>query len=336
MRILLIKFTSLGDLIHALAAITDAASFFPSLKVDWMIDESFHEVALWHPAVDQIFKTSHRTWRKGIFSSIKPIWNLIHKVRQNDYDLIIDGQGNFKTALMSLFIKGRVAGFDRKSAREWIASFAYSQKFPASWSMHAIDRLRHLFALSLGYPIPQTPPNFRLDISRFSTPPDVPKPYIFFIHHASWKTKLWPLQHCQKLVQLICELGYHILLSWGNMEEKIRAQKICIHPKAILLPKLTLSEIAPLLLNAKAAVSMDTGLSHLAAALNVPTVTLYGPSDSGIIGSNGKLQIHLQSKLSCAPCHQKKCRFKVSSPPCLEALNPEEVLDKLALDTCNR
>ena len=217
MRLLLIKFTSLGDLIHALPAITDAAIALPHLKIDWMIDEAFYEVASWHPAVDQIFKTSHRTWKKGLLQAALPIWRLIQNVRKNRYDLIIDGQGNFKTALMSLFMKGPTAGFDRSSVREWVASFAYSRKFPAPKTAHAIDRLRQLFALSLNYPCPTTPPDFGIERSRFSLPSIYPMPYVFFIHNASWKTKLWPLQHGKKLVRMIGELGYHILLPWVNM-----------------------------------------------------------------------------------------------------------------------
>ncbi|HSX38355.1 MAG TPA: lipopolysaccharide heptosyltransferase I [Chlamydiales bacterium] len=344
-RILLIKFTSLGDLIHALPAVTDASNAYPDLKIDWMIDENFAEVATWHRSVDQIFLTSHRTWAKKIFKSIQPISSLIRSVRKTTYDLVIDGQGNFKTALMALFMRGPTAGFDRKSVREWIASFAYQRTFAASKSAHAIDRLRTLFASSLGYPYPTIPPDFGIEKSRFFSSLLIPKPYIVFIHNASWDTKLWPKEHAKTLIHWITEKGYKVLLPWGNEKEKGRASELCVNQDAILLPKLTLSAIGSLLCEAKACISMDTGLSHLAAALNVPSITLYGSTHSGLIGTCGNEQFHLQSQIPCAPCNQKKCRFPGPSlnPPCLAALTPQQVvqslvqiLDKPILNICNK
>jgi heptosyltransferase I len=344
-RVLLIKFTSLGDLIHALPALTDAARAHPGLKFDWMIDESFAEIAKWHNAVDKVFVTSHRTWRRGLFAAIKPIFRLIRNVRQNKYDLIIDGQGNFKTALMSLCMREEVAGFDRKSAREWVASFAYGKKYKASRKAHAINRLRQLFALSLGYSLPKTPPDFGIDRSRFSPLPiKVAERYIVFIHNAAWKTKIWPEEHGKKLVEWITKRGYTVYLPWGNEEEKERALRLSRTPLAVTLPKMSLSEIGSLLTLAKACVSMDTGLSHLAAALHIPSITLYGATDSGLIGASGENQIHLASKLPCSPCNQKTCRFTKESPPCLGALTPEMVFERLqrileqgrqALSICN-
>lgn len=350
-RVLLIKFTSLGDLIHALPALTDASQALPELKFDWMIDEAFAEVATWHKAIDRIFLTSHRIWRKKIASSIKPIFRLIQKVRETEYDLVIDGQGNFKSALMSLFMRGPRAGFDQKSAREWVASFAYQRKYPASRKAHAIDRLRQLFALSLDYPCPTTPPDFGLVQSQFtSLPIQTAERYVVFIHNASWKTKLWPEEYEKKLIKWITQKGYTVYLPWGSVEEKARAHRIAVDPLAVVLPKLSLSEIGALITGAAACISVDTGLSHLTAALKIPSIILYGSTDSGLIGTSGENQVHLTSKLPCAPCNQKVCQFPSSAlnPPCLAALTPERVFNQLlqilepsacgkrALSTCNK
>lgn len=343
-RLLLIKLTSLGDLIHALPALTDAYRAFPDLQIDWMIDVHFSEVASWHPAVKQIFKTNHRLWRKNLKGAWKPIRELIHTVRQTEYDLVIDGQGNFKSALLTLFMKGPKAGFDFQSVREPIASFAYQQKYSASKTIHAIDRLRLLFAQSLHYPCPSSPPDFLIDQSRF-LPVDLPEKYVVFIHSAAWKTKLWPEEHGTRLIELLTRAGFTVLLPWGNAMEKERAQRLAIHPQAIVLPKLCLSEMGTVIAQSQACICMDTGLSHLAAALNVPSVVLYGATDSGLIGSCGKNHIHLQSTLSCAPCNKKECRLPPQrlNPPCLAALTPEQVfecvmtcIDPQASNTCNK
>jgi len=334
-RILLIKLTSLGDLIHALPALTDAMRAHPGLKFDWVIDENFAEVAKWHESVEGIYTTNHRLWRKGLLDAIGPISRLVQEIRKTRYDLIIDGQGNFKTALMSLFLKGPTAGFDRHSVRETIASFAYQRKYPASKSAHAIDRLRQLFALSLDYPCPTTPPEFLINRDRFVIPSLLlPEKYIVFIHNASWKTKLWPEEYGKRLMEMIAQRGYTILLPWGNREEKERAERMACNNQVQVLPKLSLSEIGFVLSKALACVCMDTGLSHLVAALNIPSVTLYGSTDSGLIGASGKNQRHLQSTLSCAPCNKKKCRFPTVSsisPPCLAQLTPERVFEELLI-----
>lgn len=329
LRILFIKLTSLGDLIHALPALTDARRVYPDLEVDWLIDENFSEVAAWHPAVNRIFTANHRKWRTGLFSAIRPISEMIHNLRKNSYDLIIDGQGNFKTALISLFTKGPTAGFDWNSVREPIASLAYQKKYPASWNIHAIDRLRLLFASALNYPVPQTAPDFSIKPFASSTLP-LPDKYLVFIPNAGWKTKLWPEEHGEKLLQMLGQKGMRILIPWGNAQERSRAERLCTQEHIQVLPKLSLSKIGTILSKAQGCISMDTGLSHLAAALNVPTVTLYGATDSGIIGASGKNQLHLQSKLPCAPCSKKQCKLSNAiSPPCMAQLTPEHVYQQL-------
>jgi lipopolysaccharide heptosyltransferase I len=333
-RILLIKLTSLGDLIHALPAITDAYQAYPDLKVDWVIDENFSEVATWHPAVDKIYKTNHRKWRHGLIAALRPIVQLVKSVRQADYDLIIDGQGNFKTAFFSLLMRNPTAGYDLNSVREPIASFGYLRKFTVSRKAHAVDRLRQLFALSLDYPCPTTAPNFSIDQGCFVKPCiALPSSYLFFVHNASWVNKLWPEEHWKKLIQMATAEGYQVLLPWGNSSEKARAERLALNKAVTILPRLSLSEIGYVLARADACVCMDTGFSHLAAALNIPAVTLYGATDSGLIGASGKNQLYIQSNLPCAPCNKKECRFPAPpaslNPPCLASLTPERIMGEL-------
>lgn len=329
-RILLIKLTSFGDLIHALPALNDAHRADPTLEFDWAVDASFSEVATWHPAVKKIFRTSHRNWRKNLRhrSTYISIKELIKGLKESEYELIIDGQGNFKTALLGLFARGTRAGYDRHSVREWIAHLGYQKKISASKKVHAIDRLRILFSQSIGYPLPNTPPDFSLKEDCFRKPPmDLPPSYLIFVHSASWRTKLWPEEHWKELITKAVRHGFQILLPWGNAKEEERAKRLSILPEVTVLPHLSLSEIGFVIKNAIAAVCMDTGLSHLAAALHVPSITLYGATDSGLIGTSG--QCHLQSTLPCAPCNQKSCKFKVANPPCLAQITPETVFQNL-------
>lgn len=333
-RILLIKLTSLGDLIHALPALTDAIRAYPSIEFDWLVDENFQEIASWHPAVKQIYTTNHRAWRTALkdLQTYKSIAKLIRSLRQQKYDLIIDGQGNFKTGFLTYCMRGIKAGYDKDSVRERIASYAYQKRYAISKKGHAIDRLRALFASSLDYPLPRTPPEFLIDRTMFKRPPFVlPDNYLIFVHNASWRTKLWPESHWHALIKKALADGHHIILPWGNQEELERAKRLAICNKVIVTPKLSLSEVGYLLNSARGCVCVDTGLSHLAAALNTPSITLYGATDTGLIGASGQGQIHFQAKLFCAPCNQKKCSISpsVEAPPCLASHSPELIYSTL-------
>lgn len=333
-RVLLIKLTSLGDLIHALPALSDAKTARPELEFDWVIDENFKEIAGWHPAVKRVVTSNHRHWREALThpATLGSISRLIAGIRAVEYDLVIDGQGNFKTALLSMFAKGPRAGFDRHSVREWIAHLAYQRRFAASKSAHAIERLRRLFAAALDYPLPASPPDFQIQKDRFVRPKvDLPTEYLVFVHNASWKTKLWPEAYWEELLKKSVQTGFKVLLPWGNSQEEARAKRLAAHSGIQVLPKLTLSEMGYVLDKAKACVCMDTGLSHLTAALNVPSITLYGSTDSGLIGASGSSQVHLKSDRFCAPCQKKTCRYSSTENPCLQQITPDRVYKELLL-----
>lgn len=330
-RILLVKLTSLGDLIHALPALTDASTAHPDLGVDWVIDENFQEVASWHPAIDRIITTNHRHWRMSPLAAIKPIRDLAKAMRETHYDLIIDGQGNFKSAALATLAKGPRAGYDKHSLREPIAHLAYHRKYRASLTAHAIDRLRQLFGAALDYPVPSTAPNFSIQQDRFVRPSiELPSSYLVFVTNAGWKTKLWPEHHWKYLLEKTTESDYTVLLPWGNAEEELRTRRLSQDlPQIKVLPRLPLSQIGYIIARAKACVCVDTGLSHLAAALGIPSLTLYGATDAGKIGSCGKNQFHLKSTLSCSPCNKKVCPISSVGPPCLAQISPEMVFQRL-------
>jgi heptosyltransferase-1 len=331
-RVLLIKLTSLGDLIHALPALSDAKSARPELEFDWVIDENFREIALWHPAVKGIVTSNHRQWREALThpATLGSISRLIAGIRAVEYDLVIDAQGNFKTALLSMLAKGPRAGFDSQSVREWVAHLAYQRRFAASKSAHAIERLRLLFAAALDYPVPASAPDFQIQKERFVKPRvDLPKEYLVFVHNASWKTKLWPEAHWEELLKRSTQAGFKVLLPWGNSQEEARAKRLAIRSGIQVLPKLTLSEMGYVLDRARACVCMDTGLSHLTAALNVPSITLYGSTDSGLIGASGPSQVHLKSDRFCSPCQKKTCRYSSTENPCLQQITPDRVYKEL-------
>lgn len=299
MRVLILKLASMGDLIHLLPALSDAQKAHPNCIFEWVIDTHFAEIASWHTAVDKKIITNHRFWRShlGQKETYKEISQTIKEIQKTPYDLIIDAQGNLKTAILSLFASGKKVGWDGSSTPEWGAHFFYKQKVHTSKKEHAISKIRSLFAGALNYSLPTTQPDYQIDTTQFKTPScSIPSYYLVFVPNASHPSKLWPISSWKSLLQETKKLDLPILLPWGNQKEKKQAEELassCSH--AAVLPKLSLAEIGHILLHAKGVVSMDTGLSHIAAALNTPTVTLYGPTDPLLTGTIGEHQIHLCS-----------------------------------------
>ncbi|MBA6117218.1 lipopolysaccharide heptosyltransferase I [Pseudomonas sp. NC26] len=343
MRVLIIKTSSLGDVVHTLPALTDAAHAIPGIRFDWVVEEGFAEIPSWHPAVDEVIPVAIRRWRKHLWQTIRSgEWKAFkQRVRARKYDLVIDAQGLVKSAWLTRLVKAPVAGLDRYSAREGWASRFYDRRLSVAVGQHAVERVRQLFALALAYDLPEGIGNYGLDLDRLQLPPAAP--YVVFLHGTTWATKHWPEAYWRELAERLGRRKLQVRLPWGNQAEKDRAERIAQGlNNCQVLPKLNLAGVARVLAAAKACVAVDTGLGHLAAALDVPTISLFGPTNPGLTGAYGRVQVHQASDFPCAPCLQKKCTYKPSAddlrrfdlkrewPLCFTRLNPEHVASRLS------
>lgn len=295
-HVLVVKTSSMGDVIHTLPALTDAASALPGIRFDWVVEESFAEIPAWHPAVDRVIPVAVRRWRKSLLQTWKSgEWQQFRKaLAASNYDAVIDAQGLLKSAFIASKARGPLFGLDKHSAREPIASRFY--QFPQSVPLeqHAVERIRQLFAKSLVYVLPKTPGQFRLNKDQFPGGLVSDRPYVVFIHGTTWPTKHWPENYWCELAQKVNQAGFHVVLPWGNDHEKARAERIAnASSRATVLPKLSLAEVAGVICEARAAVAVDTGLGHLTAALETPAVTLYGPTSPLKVGAYGPGQKYL-------------------------------------------
>jgi len=299
MHILIVKTSSLGDVVHALPALTDATSALPGLRADWLIERPFAEIPSWHPAVDRVIPCNLRGWRKAPLSAAtRQQWRDFRQaLAVRRYDCIIDAQGLFKSAWLATLARGPRAGADRHSAREPLASFLYQQRYrvPRHDQAHAIERTRRLFSAALGYPLPDliAPPDAGLERDRFPRPADAGANDILLLHGTTWPSKRWPLSQWCALAQALSQLGLRPVLPWGNADERAVAEAIATASDGLVLPKLGLSALAGWLANARGVVGVDTGLMHLAAALAVPGVSLYGPTLPQLTGAWGQRQTWL-------------------------------------------
>ncbi|QBH98370.1 lipopolysaccharide heptosyltransferase RfaC [Limnobaculum zhutongyuii] len=297
MRVLIVKTSSMGDVLHTLPALTDAQNAIPNIQFDWVVEEGFAQIPGWHSAVDQVIPVAIRRWRKSWFSADtrKERAEFIAQLQRRHYDAVIDAQGLIKSAfLITRKAKGIKHGQDRHSAREPLASWFYDVKHPIAKNQHAVERTRQLFALSLGYSIPDNKGDYGIARRFLATPPADANRYLVFLHATTRDDKHWPEQHWRELIALTADSGFKIKLPWGAPHEQERAKRLAKGFQHVeVLPKLPLEEIANVLAGAKAVVSVDTGLSHLTAALDRPNITLYGPTDPGLIGGYGKNQSEL-------------------------------------------
>lgn len=297
MKLLIVKTTSLGDLIHTLPALTDAVRAVPDLAVDWLAERPFAEIPRWHPAVQRVIASDLRRWRKVPLATLRDgDWARFRdELRQTRYDLVLDAQGLVKSAWLASRAEGPSAGPSWTSAREPLASLFYRNRYvvPAHGQEHAITRTRRLFAAALGYPLPaalDAPPDSGLDRDRF-LPPMVDQPYVVFLHGTTWPSKRWPLADWQALARWLSQRGLAVMLPWGSEAERADAERIATAtPGCRVLPKLGLTAVAGWIAHAKLVVGVDTGLMHLAAALATPGISLYGPTLPQMTGAFGRNQ----------------------------------------------
>lgn len=298
MRVLIIKMSSMGDIIHTLPAVTDATKAISNIQFDWVVEEAFTEIPKWHKQIQQIIPIALRRWRKSIGQTIQSgeLKQFYTQLRAQKYDFVLDAQGSIKSAITSYLSRGYRLGMDNHSVRERLAFLAYQQTFSVPWQQHAIDRLRQLFAKALKYPLPETEPDYGINKENLiQTKIELPDNYLVCIPNTSCATKLWSNHAWSMLIEEMAVFGINVLIPWGNENERKNANRL-IHknPLAQVLPYLNLNEMAAVLINAKAVVAVDTGLSHLSAALGVPTVVLYGPTNPSLIGTIGPSQLHIK------------------------------------------
>lgn len=323
-KVLLIKTSSLGDVMHTLPAVTEACFHHPTMEIDWVVEETFQEIPRWHINVAQVHTVSLRRWRHSFWRPevLRDIRQRIKRFSQKRYDYIIDAQGLLKSALLAKRAKGRIHGLDKFSIREPVASYFYHHRYGVARNQHAIVRLQKLFGQIFNYT-----PDFQYinaGIRYKWRHASLKTNKVVFLHGTTWTTKHWPDKYWYTLAAWLVQSGFDILLPWGNEREKQRAERISqVSHNVSVLPQMNLAQLAELFSNVSMVISVDTGLSHLAAACDTPVLGLYGASSSYLTGARGLYQHHVSASIGCSPCFKKECQISDDKfPPCLQELNP--------------
>jgi heptosyltransferase-1 len=296
--ILLIKTSSMGDVLHNLPVVTDICRHLPDAWIDWVAEESFAPLPALHPRVNDVIPVAIRRWRQSWWNSRAEIKTARDKLQSRQYDLVLDTQGLIKSAVITRCANRPRCGFDWNSAREPLASLFYDRTFSVPNAQHAVERNRQLAGLALGY-TPQGTPDYGIQAPDLVLPWLASgRPYIVLLHATSRDDKLWDEANWIALGKHLASAGIQIVLPWGNAKEQIRSERLAAAiPDAISPPRLGLIEAAALLGHAQAAIGVDTGLSHLAAALDIPTIGIYTATDPGLTGLHaGERAVNLGGK----------------------------------------
>jgi len=336
MKILLVKMSSMGDIFHIYPAISDLGNRFPDAEIHWVVEEGFAEIAAWHPAVARVIPIGIRRWtKKPSARGVGAFVAWVRELRRTKYDLVLDAQGIMKSVVVAKAASGReLHGYDKKSVRNKWSSRFYGRKHPVKSGGHAVEQLRELFGAVFGYS-PDEKLSFGIAHHFRHIEKDARK--MVFIVGTTWLSKMWAVEHWQRLAGLALTEGYNVEVIWGNDAEREMADEIiAAHPAVTRWDeRLPIAAVAEKLVGAAGVVGLDTGFSHLSGALETPTVALYGPTSPakvGLIGPHTR-NLQMENPLPCVPCHKRTCKLlpegSTQTPPCLASLAPETVWREL-------
>ena len=283
-------------MVHHLPAVSDAARRLPGAEIDWVVEQPFAGVAAMHGAVRRVIPVALRRWRARWWqrATWREIADFGRDVRAERYDAVVDTQSLVKSALISSCALGTRHGMDSASARESLAARFYDCRHAVMRGLHAVERNRLLTAAALGYDL-DTPPDFGLDVAIDGGD----EPYAVFLTMTSRADKLWPEE---RWIELGRALGTRIVLPWGNEAERLRASGIArALADADVPPRMSLEQLARLFARSQAVVGVDTGLTHLAAAVGARTVGVYCGSDPALTGIYGAARATNTGALGRAP-----------------------------------
>ena len=286
MNILIVRVSSLGDVVHNMPVVTDILRHYPGANIDWVVEEAYTDLVRLNDGVRMVIPFALRRWRKTLFSAATraEMRAFYRALRAETYDVVLDTQGLLKTGMVMglarLAAGGKRVGLANStegSGYEAVSRIFHTASVPVGRRTHAVLRGRLVAAQALGYTT-DSPADFGL---RAPALPEAPgwlpdRPYAVFFHATARAAKQWSATNWLQIAQNLAARGMPVLLAWGSEAEKQAADQLATGmPDARVLPKLSMMEAVTLAQRAALAIGVDTGLTHIAAAYKRPTIELY-------------------------------------------------------------
>ena len=361
-RILLIKPSALGDVVHTLPVLVKLRARYPRARIDWLITPENAEVVRYHPALSNVVLFARRDFAKrgrrwGAFLSF---FDLLKQIRSAKYELIIDMHGQVRSAFFALISGARVRiGFDRpvkrgltvsaehdlknipnhgwRGAREgsWIA---YTHRIPIpTLDVHAIDRYLWVAPL-LG--LDDNPPDLTIHLSPQATSKvnrllkeqgvPVSKPLVVLVPGTIWETKHWTIEGFAGVARQFLQDGFAVALA-GTMRDQQRCRQIAAAAPGTcdLSGKTTPADLAALIRRAEVAVTNDSGSMHVAASLGKPMVSVFGPTNPVHIGPYERPESVVRVDLPCSPCNYRRLSQCPFDHACMKQVTSAMVVERV-------
>jgi heptosyltransferase-1 len=281
MKIVIVKLSALGDIVHAMVVLQFIKKYNQAIEVDWVVEERYKELLVSHPDINKVLVVNLKKSKNN--KSLYLLYKELRRVRQfGPYDLVIDMQSLIKSAIISRFIPSKsTLGFEKSSAREGLASIFYNKTFKYGYDENVIERNLGLISFALGmnvskYEVKHKSPFLHSGSKHINTNLSNIKKNILLIPGASHKSKCYPVSNLAELTTLI---DANFLAIWGDQKEKIMAEEIKTQaPSVSVCEKLSIDSLKLLISQVDLVIGPDTGPTHMAWALNIPSITIFGPT----------------------------------------------------------
>jgi len=335
-NILIVKLSAIGDVVHTLPSLAALRKLYPKSHITWVVEEASSDIIRGHPYLNRVIISRRKRWIENLkkFHDIKitisEIRLFIKTLRDRKYDLVIDFHGLSKSSMIVILGGGkRKLGYD---SMQELSGLFLNEKIPEDMEKHAVDRYLD-FIRYLGTDIDN--PEFYIPIEEENRTRvetllkangiDINEPFVTVNPVAFWDTKLWEDVKFARLCDRIAEdLKQKVVFTGNSGDGRIKhIQSMMNFPSVNLEGQTTLKDLAYLYKLSVLLVTTDSGPMHIAAAMNAPTVALFGPTDPSRTGPYGKGHIVVRKKMSCSPCFLKQCDTK----RCMKEITVEEVFE---------
>ena len=332
-KILIIKLSSLGDIVHTLPILPPLKGRFPHVQISWLVEERHQPLLLYNPFIDRLITLNTLRWRKEPLhpSTYRELFASVSKLRRESFDLAIDFQGLIKSGLLAFLSGASIRlGFGKDNLREpWSGIFLNRKRRSVPDEIHIIDKnLGLLQLLGIDSHRVEFPLVFREEAERYVTEglrALEMREFIIIDPGGGWRSKRWSAEKYAPLADMIIDkMGYDILLTWGPGERELAmevASRMRNSP-TISFPT-DIPQLIALINRSKLLVGGDSAPLHLAVACRIPVVGIYGPSDPARNGPYNPADIVVRRRVPCAPCYKRDC----GAEPCMGAITPEEVFE---------
>jgi heptosyltransferase-1 len=325
-KILIVKPSSLGDVVHSLPFLDSIRTGFPKSEIHWVIAKGLEGLLEGHPMISSLVVINKDMWKKvsGTGETVREIRQLFRRLRGEGYDMVIDLQGLLRSGLIAMCTGAPLrVGF--AEAREG-STFFYNRKVSADRNMHAVERYLRV-AGELGcssrdviFPFPL----MKKGVKRIKEVKTSLKDYVIMVPGARWDTKIWPAESFGRLASML-PLKSVVVGSGKDVPIADRIVEMSRGRAVSFAGKTTLRELVEIMRYADMVISNDSGPMHIAAALNIPVAALFGPTSPDRTGPYGKGHVIIRSGVECSPCFRKRC----GDLKCLAEISAEEVFEKI-------